>query len=122
VEAGRESEQPASPLDALVSEAQVLAAPPPPQVPAVMIVANKIDWLVALEEGDVTPHDLETAAWFHLLQAAQARDLGARIVIAEESSHLVMFEQPEVVIAPIADVVNAVRDPSSWATPVADAG
>jgi pimeloyl-ACP methyl ester carboxylesterase len=34
LEAGRESEQPASPIDALVSEAQVLAAPAPPPVPS----------------------------------------------------------------------------------------
>ena len=65
--------------------------------------------------------DLEAAARFHLLQAGQARDLGARIVVAEESDHLVPFQQPAVMvmIAAIEDVVTAVRDPSSWATPAA---
>jgi hypothetical protein len=86
----------------------------------VAVVANKIDWLVALEEGDVTWYDLETAAWFHLLQAGQVRDLGARIVVAEESDHLVPFEQPEVISTAIEAVVEAVRDGSSWATPAAD--
>ena len=56
--------------------------------------------------------------WF-ALQAVQARDLGARLVYAEESGHFVPLDQPGVVIAAIADVVAAVRDPSSWATPAA---
>jgi pimeloyl-ACP methyl ester carboxylesterase len=118
--AGREPSNPTSPVETLVSEAQVLAAPPPPPVPTVMIVAAKIDWLLTEgEERDVTWGDLEGAARFHLLQAGQARDLGARIVVAEESNHLVPFQQPEVMIATIKDVVEAVRDPSSWATPEA---
>jgi hypothetical protein len=70
-------------------------------------------------EGDVTWYDLEFAASFIRQQAAQARDLGARIVVAEESNHLVPFQQPEVMIAAIEDVVEAVRDPSRWATPAA---
>jgi pimeloyl-ACP methyl ester carboxylesterase len=118
---GREPSNPASPVETLVSEAQVLAAPPPPPVPTVMIVAGKIDWLLTDgEERDVTWGDLEAAARFHLLQAGQARYLGARIVVAEESGHLVPFDQPEVMIAAIEDVVEAVRNPSSWATPTAD--
>ena len=39
-----------------------------------------------------------------LLQAAQVRNLGARIVVAEESSHLVPFQQPEVIVAAVTDV------------------
>jgi len=119
---GREPLNPDSPVETLVSEGQVLAAPPPPPVPTVMIVANKMDYLLTEgEEGPVSWNDLDAVARFHLLQAGQARDLGARIVIAEESNHLVPFEQPEVMIAAIEDVIEAVRDPSSWATPVVDA-
>jgi pimeloyl-ACP methyl ester carboxylesterase len=117
---GREPANPSSPVETLLSEAQVLAAPPPPPVPTVMIVAGKIDYLLTEgEERDVTWGDLEAAARFHLLQAGQARDLGARIVVAPESNHLVPFQQPEVMIAAIEDVIEAVRDPSSWATQAA---
>jgi pimeloyl-ACP methyl ester carboxylesterase len=118
---GRDPEQPAAPISTLISEAQVLAAPPPPPVPTVMIVATHTDFLLIPPEGDVTWRDLEFVASFIRQQAAQAQDLGARIVLAEESNHLVPFQQPEVMIATIKDVVDAVRDPSSWATPAADA-
>jgi pimeloyl-ACP methyl ester carboxylesterase len=113
----RDPEQPASPIDALISEAQVLAAPSPPSVPTVMIVAGKAELLPV--EGIATVGDLEGAARLYLAEAGQARDLGARVVVAEESGHLVPFEQPEVMIAAIADVVHAVRDPRSWATSAA---
>jgi pimeloyl-ACP methyl ester carboxylesterase len=115
--AGRAPAVPSSPVDHLVSEAQVLAAPPPPSVPIVMVVAGKAALLPV--EGIATVGDLEGAARFYLAQAGQARDLGARIVVAEESGHLVPFDQPEVMIAAIEDVVQAGRDPSSWATPTA---
>ena len=77
----------------------MLAAPPPPPVPTVMIVAVKTDFWLIPPEGDVTWYDLEFVASFIRQQAAQARDLGARIVVAEESDHLVPFQQPEVMIA-----------------------
>jgi pimeloyl-ACP methyl ester carboxylesterase len=41
----------------------------------------------------------------------------ARHIVAEESGHDIHKEQPELVIAAITDVVAAVRDPASWATP-----
>jgi pimeloyl-ACP methyl ester carboxylesterase len=114
---GREPANPSAPVETLISAAQVLAAPPPPPVPTVMIVAaNTAFWLVP-EDGEVTWSHLESVALYLHFQAGQARDLGARIVVAEESTHLVPFDQPEVMIAAIEDVVEAVRDPSSWATP-----
>jgi pimeloyl-ACP methyl ester carboxylesterase len=117
--AGREPQVPASPIDVLISEAQVLAAPPPPPVPTVMIVAAKTTFWLIPEEGDVAWGHLDGVATYIRQQAGQARDIGARIVVAEESGHLVPFDQPAVMIAAIEDVVEAVRDPSSWATPTA---
>jgi pimeloyl-ACP methyl ester carboxylesterase len=99
----------ASPLDQFASGAQVLVAPPPPLVPTVEIVAGMIDPELPL---------LGDATWYEA-QAYQARDLGARVVVAEHSDHFVPFNEPEVIITAISDVVAAVRDPSSWATPVA---
>jgi pimeloyl-ACP methyl ester carboxylesterase len=43
----------------------------------------------------------------------------ARHVVAEQSSHYIHQSQPELVVEAIQQVVEAVRDPSTWATPVA---
>ncbi|MGB3331072.1 MAG: alpha/beta hydrolase [Thermomicrobiales bacterium] len=57
------------------------------------------------------------------LQARQARLVpNARHVVAEKSGHNIHQDQPELVIDAIRQVVDAVRDPSTWtsaATPVA---
>ena len=42
-----------------------------------------------------------------------------RHVVAEESGHDIHTEQPALVVDAILDVAAAVRDPSSWGTPVA---
>jgi pimeloyl-ACP methyl ester carboxylesterase len=115
---GRDPIAPTSPLDQIVSEGQVVAAPHPPQVPTVAIIAGMIE-LEVPEDGTVSWSDIDSVATYYELQAGQARELGARIVIADQSGHLVPFDQPDVMIAAIEDVVEAVRDPSTWATPVA---
>jgi pimeloyl-ACP methyl ester carboxylesterase len=97
------------PIALFVSESQVVAAPPPPPVPVVAIVAGKPEMYYV--PGTLTE-------WY-ALHAKQAKDLGARVVRAEESGHVVPLDQPEEVVVVIKDVVATVRDPSSWATPVA---
>ena len=97
----------AAPIDYSVSESQVVAAPPPPPVPAVVIVARNPEPQYIVEPSET---------WF-ARRAAQAEELGARLVVAEESGHFVSLDQPEVVVTAIEDVVAAVRDPRSWATP-----
>jgi hypothetical protein len=37
-------------------------------------------------------------------------------VIAGESEHYIQLQQPELVIAAVQQVVDAVRDPGSWET------
>ena len=44
---------------------------------------------------------------------------GARHVVATESGHVIQQDQPELVIDAIQQVVDAVRDPSTWPTPAA---
>jgi hypothetical protein len=39
---------------------------------------------------------------------------GARLIVAEHSQHFIPGDQPELVIAAIQQVVDAVRDPSTW--------
>jgi pimeloyl-ACP methyl ester carboxylesterase len=118
--AGRDPLAPSSPLDQYLSEAQVVAVPASPRVPTVVIVAGRIEGADPEDPGAIMPWEaLDAVARYYGLQAAQVRDLGARAVIAPESGHLVPFEQPEVMIAAIEDMVEAVRDPSISATPAA---
>jgi pimeloyl-ACP methyl ester carboxylesterase len=98
-----------APIALYVSESQVVVAPAPPPMPTVEIVAEK-------PESFYIPGSL--TEWF-ALQAVQAKELGARVVVAKESGHVVPLDQPAVVVTAIEDVVAAVRDPSRWATPVA---
>lgn len=44
---------------------------------------------------------------------------GARFVVASQSGHYIQITQPELVIEAVRQVVEAVRDPRSWATPPA---
>jgi D-alanyl-D-alanine carboxypeptidase len=39
-------------------------------------------------------------------------------ILAEESGHYIQIDQPDLVIDAIADVIEAARDPGSWAIPV----
>ena len=74
---------------------------------------------------DVTEEDLGFSpdAWQDAWATAQDQLASllpdARHVIAEESGHGVHVEQPELVIEAVRQVVEAVRDPSTWATPAA---
>jgi pimeloyl-ACP methyl ester carboxylesterase len=63
----------------------------------------------------------ETMEWIMLaLQDDLARLVpNAHQVIAAESGHDIHQDQPELVIAAVQHVVEAVRDPSSWAIPAA---
>lgn len=44
---------------------------------------------------------------------------GGRYIVAEQSSHYIQQSQPDLVVAAIREVVQAVRDPGSWGTPTA---
>ena len=46
---------------------------------------------------------------------------GQRWIVVEESGHNIQWERPEVVFDAVRDVVDAVRDPSLWATPTTPA-
>jgi pimeloyl-ACP methyl ester carboxylesterase len=100
------------------SYTQVRESAPLPNVPLVVIV-----------HGDVTRDDhLIPAGWpvealdpiWTELVARQATLIpGGHLIVAEESGHSVEAEQPELVVAAIREVVEAARDTSTWASPVA---
>jgi pimeloyl-ACP methyl ester carboxylesterase len=61
---------------------------------------------------------------FDRLRAEHQRALatlvpGGRFVVATESGHYVHVQQPDLVIEAVHQVVEAVREPSSWAMPEA---
>lgn len=65
---------------------------------------------------DFPAADLE-AIWLPLQEHLAALAPDGRLVVAEESGHFIPGDQPEVVVAAIRQVVEAVRDPATWATP-----
>ncbi len=64
------------------------------------------------------PWDALEQALSELHRELVAATPGARLVVAAESGHYVQFDEPELVIDAVWQVVEAVRDPSTWATPV----
>jgi pimeloyl-ACP methyl ester carboxylesterase len=96
------------------SEDQVRDAAPLPVVP-----------LIVIGHGDarMDPHLIPTGwpgevldpIWKELVAKQTELVPGGRLVVAEQSSHGIPFEQPELVVAAVREVVEAVRDPSSWA-------
>jgi hypothetical protein len=57
--------------------------------------------------------------WLELQAELAALVPESRQVIATESGHYIQLQQPQLVIDAIQQVVEAVRDPASWATPAA---
>jgi pimeloyl-ACP methyl ester carboxylesterase len=74
--------------------------------------------LVVLTHGQPWewPPDFPAAAledaWLPLQHLLASLVPDARLVIAEESGHFIQTEQPELVIAAIRQVVDAVREPA----------
>jgi pimeloyl-ACP methyl ester carboxylesterase len=67
------------------------------------------------------PADALERTWQELQDDLAALVPGARHVIATKSGHYIQIEQPDLVIEAIRQVVAAVRDPSTWATPAVGA-
>jgi pimeloyl-ACP methyl ester carboxylesterase len=56
--------------------------------------------------------------WWQEAQVELADALHGELVAVEGASHFIGDDRPDVVVAAVQRVVEAVRDPSSWATPV----
>ena len=54
------------------------------------------------------------AVWLPLQEKLAALVPDSRLIVAEKSAHYIQTAQPELVIASIRQVVDAVRDPGSW--------
>ena len=54
------------------------------------------------------------AVWLPLQEELAALVPDGRLVVAEQSGHFIPGDQPDLVIVAIQQVVDAVRDPSTW--------
>jgi pimeloyl-ACP methyl ester carboxylesterase len=91
--------------------------PQSPGVPFPLVVLSRGQPMAMPADlpGGLTGEGLERA-WTVEQDRLAALLPGARHVIAGESEHYIQLQQPELVIAAVRHVVDAVRDPSSWAT------
>ncbi|MCC6313710.1 MAG: alpha/beta hydrolase [Thermomicrobiales bacterium] len=84
-------------------------------IPLVVLAHGQPFGLTANDLG-FPPDDLERA-WRTAQEGLVGLAPGARFVVAMESGHYVQLQQPDLVIAAVREVVEAVRAPASWATP-----
>ncbi len=106
-------------IDLAASFAQVRAArasTPLRPMPLVVLSAGEIDPAL-FPPG--WPMATEARLWNELQEDLAGLVLGGRHIVAQKSSHYIMQSQPDLVAAAIRHVVAAVRDPTSWATPLA---
>jgi len=112
-------------LDASFAQLRTAAAAEPlPPLPLIVLTR------VVPQDADLPPElraklppdfpwDAIETVWQELQAELAALVPGARQVIATESGHYIQVEQPELVIEAVRQVVEAVRDPDTWATPAA---
>ncbi len=108
-------------LDTSVSQVREATAESPlrPQ-PLIVLSRGQAMEMPADLPGGLTGEGLEQA-WTVEQDRLAALLPDARHVIAHESEHYIQLQQPELVIAAVREVVEAVRDPARWATPAAGA-
>ena len=108
-------------LDRSVEQVRAASqASPPREMPLVVLSRGQAMAMPSNLPGGLTGALLE-GAWTASQSDLAALLPDARHEIALESEHYIQLQQPELVIAAVRAVVDAVRDPASWsrATPVA---
>jgi pimeloyl-ACP methyl ester carboxylesterase len=107
-------------LDMVSGFRQATSPTAPPMIPVYVVThgaGNAPPCQGDVCSADYPVEDLE-AAW----QAGQlnlAEALGGRLVVAEGTGHAIADENPGLAVELTAEVIAAVRDPGSWATPTA---
>jgi pimeloyl-ACP methyl ester carboxylesterase len=106
-------------LDVATGFRQVAEPAEPPAIPIVVVTHGAgnpppCNWEPPCSAG--YPVAALEAIW-QAGQAALAEALGARLVVAEGTGHTIADENPELVIGLVTEVIAAVRDPRTWATP-----
>jgi pimeloyl-ACP methyl ester carboxylesterase len=101
-------------IDIAASFAQMSAATPLAPMPLVVLSAGLAD-PAFFPAG----WPMEEEAKLHAELQADLAGLvpGGRLVVAEQSGHYIQQSQPDLIVTAIRDVVQAVRNPSTWGTP-----
>jgi pimeloyl-ACP methyl ester carboxylesterase len=93
---------------------EAAAASPLRPLPLVVLTHGRpFDWPPGVPTAAVE------ALWLPLQEDLAALVPGGRLVVAEQSGHFIPGDQPDLVITAILQVVDAVRDPSTWETSTA---
>jgi pimeloyl-ACP methyl ester carboxylesterase len=107
-------------LDTSVSQVRdATTATPLRDIPLVVLSRGQAMAMPDGLPGGLTGQGLEDAWTAEQAQLAALLP-DARHVIAGQSEHYIQLQQPELVIAAIQEVVDAIRHPETWATPVAE--
>jgi pimeloyl-ACP methyl ester carboxylesterase len=97
---------------------EATTASPLGPLPLVVLSRGQVMQMPADLPGGLTGEGLEQAWTVEQDRLANLLP-DARHLIAHESEHYIQLQQPELVIEAVREVVAAVRDPASWATPAA---
>ena len=101
-------------LDTSTSQVrEATAASPLQPLPLVVLSRGQAMAMPADLPGGLTGEGLDQA-WTVEQDRLAALLPDARHLIAQESEHYIQLQQPDLVIAAVREVVEAVRDPASW--------
>ena len=103
-------------ITALEKQMRDAAAATPYQDKPLVVITRTEPFGIPESSLGFSPDTLEQA-WLAAQMDLIALTPDAHHLVADQSAHYVQITQPDVVIAAIRSVVDAVRDPGSWATP-----
>jgi pimeloyl-ACP methyl ester carboxylesterase len=100
----------------LAQVAEARATTPLQPMPLIVLSAGQSDPAIFPEGWPLAETDL-----LHLELEEDLANLvpGGRLIVAEQSGHYIHQAQPDLVLDAIRQVVDAVQDPGTWATPPA---
>jgi pimeloyl-ACP methyl ester carboxylesterase len=99
-------------IDASAEQMRMAAMDTPLRPMPLVVLTHGVPWDFPADY----PADALEKVWLPLQQELASLVPDARLVIAERSQHYIQLTEPELVIEAIRQVVEAVRDPSDWAT------
>jgi pimeloyl-ACP methyl ester carboxylesterase len=105
-------------LDLVTAFRQIVAPDRPPGIPVIVVSHGAGDVPGCFPCSKAYPAAKMEGAW-QAGQARLAKALGGRLVTAENTGYSIATENPGRVPGGVAEVIAAVRDPSTWATPAA---
>ncbi|HET7603215.1 MAG TPA: alpha/beta hydrolase [Gemmatimonadales bacterium] len=100
-------------FDFLASLRQVETPSLPATVPVEVLTHGQGDPPPCFPCSPDFPAD-QLEVWWQQAQAELAGDLNGKLVVAEDSSHFISTDQPDLIVAATREVVSAVRDPTTW--------